>query len=254
MFLVRRVVGESMLPALVPGSLVVARRNKVPVQGDIVIARATGREVVKRVTSVTADGVFLIGDNLSKSTDSRQYGKVKKSDILGVVIFNTHTMGKFHLKEVKATEPPRVTKTSLLAVPYSLAAAIALMLLAMLITFDKFVTSIDSYMINGVYAKLFATGIILSLLFALPFLLRMRLSPLARAGSILCSLAAPVMLLYLTLLSLNYGITADSYTYSLSKLYAHTWAYAFGIFLFALSVWSFYILKGPYILKTLNKQ
>ena len=72
--------GRSMAPALLPGDrLLVARRRGTPKVGDVVVVadpRDGGRELVKRVASVNADRVTLLGDNAPASTDARAFGTV----------------------------------------------------------------------------------------------------------------------------------------------------------------------------------
>ena len=86
MWILRRVVGESMLPTLKQGDVVIGQRGKTPQIGDIVIAWVNGKEVIKRIISVTDGGYDLRGDNAESSTDSRSYGIVAKQHIKGVVI------------------------------------------------------------------------------------------------------------------------------------------------------------------------
>jgi nickel-type superoxide dismutase maturation protease len=85
-----QVEGDSMIPTLSPGDrLVVARRRRVRV-GDIVAAHDPrgGRILVKRVSQVEPNGdVMLQGDNRSASTDSRQFGAVARSAILGRIVY-----------------------------------------------------------------------------------------------------------------------------------------------------------------------
>lgn len=86
MITARRVVGKSMLPSLRQGSIVFAWRFKKPKVGDIVIAKLGDVEVIKRVFSYNKGGYYLLGDNLSHSTDSRKHGRVPPSKIIAVVI------------------------------------------------------------------------------------------------------------------------------------------------------------------------
>lgn len=80
-----------MLPTLRPGQDVLAWCwfNKYKT-GDIVIVHRAKRrvqsEIVKRVQNVKNGKVYLIGDNTEESTDSRNFGAVKKSEIIGKVI------------------------------------------------------------------------------------------------------------------------------------------------------------------------
>ena len=85
MIVVRRVTGISMEPSLHDGDIVIAYRKK-PTIGDIVIAKVKGREVIKRMTNQSPTALFLQGDNVGASTDSRQYGAVPNTSLLGVVI------------------------------------------------------------------------------------------------------------------------------------------------------------------------
>lgn len=84
--LVRRVTGASMEPSLYDGDIVITRR-KTPKVGDVVIAKIDGREVIKRVKSDSPTTLFLLGDNSDASTDSRHYGEVPFTSLLGVVSF-----------------------------------------------------------------------------------------------------------------------------------------------------------------------
>lgn len=87
-----RVAGRSMAPTLLPGDLLAVRplRPDEPRDGQIVVARARGREVVKRAVPAPdaralGDGdLWLEGDNPA-STDSRTTGPVPRSDVVGVV-------------------------------------------------------------------------------------------------------------------------------------------------------------------------
>ncbi|HSX33727.1 MAG TPA: S26 family signal peptidase [Candidatus Saccharimonadales bacterium] len=74
MIYLRRVVGESMLPTLRPGTLIIAVRRRHIQPGDIVIIWHAGREKIKRVRELTAAELFVVGDNAVASTDSRNFG------------------------------------------------------------------------------------------------------------------------------------------------------------------------------------
>lgn len=88
MIFLRRVVGDSMCPTLNEGQIVWSSPFKTPKVGDVVVAVQNGREVVKRVDTITDDWqVKLLGDNPHHSTDSRQLGSIPKRNILGVVIW-----------------------------------------------------------------------------------------------------------------------------------------------------------------------
>lgn len=88
-----RVTGNSMLPLLRPGDLVLvdplAYRARCPMAGEIVIARHPHQpalKLIKRVQSVLPDGsCFLLSENSPEGTDSRTFGAVSKAQILGKV-------------------------------------------------------------------------------------------------------------------------------------------------------------------------
>lgn len=86
MFTIRRVVGHSMLPAYPEGKVVIAMRVRRPRPGDVVVLRHQGREMLKRVASVNTHHMFVVGDNPQASTDSRQWGWLPRSHVLGVVL------------------------------------------------------------------------------------------------------------------------------------------------------------------------
>jgi nickel-type superoxide dismutase maturation protease len=88
---VRRLVvqGRSMAPTLLPGDrllLVRARRLRA---GDLVAVpdpRQARRLLVKRITALHDGSVELRGDNPGASTDSRVFGDVPVSLVLGRVV------------------------------------------------------------------------------------------------------------------------------------------------------------------------
>ncbi|HSX17532.1 MAG TPA: S26 family signal peptidase [Patescibacteria group bacterium] len=75
-----------MMPALSPGTIVIARaRPKRVVPGDVVIIRHEGRDKIKRVQQVGERGIYVVGDNQRLSTDSRDFGWLDMSTITGKV-------------------------------------------------------------------------------------------------------------------------------------------------------------------------
>lgn len=79
--IIRRVLGDSMLPTLKEGQIVIAKNKKYKI-GDVVIARLEGREVIKRVQSLSPK-LILKGDN----KNSAVYDDVSESDIVGTVLW-----------------------------------------------------------------------------------------------------------------------------------------------------------------------
>jgi phage repressor protein C with HTH and peptisase S24 domain len=87
----RRVVGDSMLPVLKNGRIVLAVPGMIAV-GKVVVARQNNREVIKRVKSIkqlpeARYEAWLEGDNKPASTDSRSYGPVVEEDVMGMVVW-----------------------------------------------------------------------------------------------------------------------------------------------------------------------
>lgn len=70
-----------------------AYRRAEPRVGDIVVLRRTseGELVVKRVVDVVGRGVIVAGDNGGSSVDSRAYGVVATTQLIGRVI----TLGNY---------------------------------------------------------------------------------------------------------------------------------------------------------------
>ena len=88
MIQVRRVQGDSMLPAYKHRQIIIIAELKKPRVGDVVMAVQNCKEVLKRIHSVTNEWqVELRGDNHTKSTDSRQLGAVPLRNVLGVVVW-----------------------------------------------------------------------------------------------------------------------------------------------------------------------
>ena len=89
-----RITGLSMVPILQPGEIVLvddrAYVSRIPQQGDIVVAWHPFEKevrVVKRIRWVSDDHhCFLEGINQAESTDSRSWGMVALTMIVGQVI------------------------------------------------------------------------------------------------------------------------------------------------------------------------
>jgi len=79
-----------MHPALSAGDLVVTRRSKAPVVGDIIVVNdeKVGR-IVKRVRSSNNGLVTLGGDNPRLSSSSCDYAHAISS-VIGTVVFRFH--------------------------------------------------------------------------------------------------------------------------------------------------------------------
>jgi len=172
MFL-RRIRGNSMSPALKPGDVVIGWQRPV-VAGSIVLARVGSRDVAKRIERVEGDQVYLVGDNRLDSTDSRHYGNVARSAIIGTIM----------IVFASTVDPPKLLKPAGLWFGRVAAVILIGMALVHLFRIDTFIPVLDEALPGGsVVASLIAVLIILSEVFAIPFALRMKLSPLMHLKS-----------------------------------------------------------------------
>lgn len=89
-----RVAGRSMVPLLQPGEEVLiaphAYRHRLPEPGDLVVSRHPHTPdllLIKAVAQAdTAEGCVLLGYNRAESTDSRQFGPVPLTALVGQVV------------------------------------------------------------------------------------------------------------------------------------------------------------------------
>ena len=98
------VTGTSMAPALQPGDRLVVvsvpwSRQPWPRPGDVIAARdpsQASRLLVKRVASVRPDAGTLevVGDARDHSTDSRAFGPVPRSSIVGRAVYRYAPAGR----------------------------------------------------------------------------------------------------------------------------------------------------------------
>ena len=78
-----------MEPTLAPGDRVLVLRLRVR-PGDVVALRDPrdgARTILKRVAAVDGDELTVLGDNAAASTDSRTFGPVPRSSVLGRVVY-----------------------------------------------------------------------------------------------------------------------------------------------------------------------
>ena len=82
-----RVVGPSMEPTLRDGEFVLVSARAHIAPGTIVVADHPTQDTVimKRVAAIEADTVRLVSDNL-RGTDSRHFGSIERSAIIGTVV------------------------------------------------------------------------------------------------------------------------------------------------------------------------
>jgi nickel-type superoxide dismutase maturation protease len=85
------VADTSMQPALRPGDRIVVNRWLAARAGDIVVVRDPDnlkRMLVKRLAERNADGsLVILADNPNVSRDSRAFGPVPKSLLVGKVVW-----------------------------------------------------------------------------------------------------------------------------------------------------------------------
>lgn len=82
------VTGDSMAPTLLPGEWWIARRTGRARPGDIVVLDhpEEGLLAVKRLISRSGRACWVEGDNSPRSRDSRHFGAVDSSRILGRLV------------------------------------------------------------------------------------------------------------------------------------------------------------------------
>lgn len=90
-----RIVGPSMEPALRTGDWWLVVRTQRVVPGNVILLRHPLRPdllVVKRVVRADRGGWWVEGDNAQSSDDSRQFGPVSTSDVIGRVWWRYHPL------------------------------------------------------------------------------------------------------------------------------------------------------------------
>lgn len=90
----RRVVGESMIPSLWPGQLLLVSKRFHLQEGAIFVIRHEGREKIKRLGKIDGQRIFVVGDNAVHSTDSRHFGWLSADSVIGRVVWPRLTIQK----------------------------------------------------------------------------------------------------------------------------------------------------------------
>lgn len=226
MFQIRRIKEETMAPAYTPGMIVAVYRKAVCI-GDAVLIRVDGNEVVRRVIGSKEGSLTLASDHLPKEKVT-----AKVEDVIGVIVFS--------FPMATPAGKPRKPYARVLA---SVTAAILMGMAAMqLISFDLFIPILDSYRLPIEGAVIAAILVTLNVA-ALPFLLHMAVSPLAR----MFSMAAGWMIAICWLFLGFYAYYTPDFLISTGHLGGvidtspGLWAIAFGVglcLLVILSNWS----------------
>jgi nickel-type superoxide dismutase maturation protease len=81
-----RVAGTSMQPTYQPGDTLLGWRWFRPRVGQVVVAHHAGRPLIKRIAQHDGPAVWLLGDNPTASTDSRQFGAVARHQLEAHII------------------------------------------------------------------------------------------------------------------------------------------------------------------------
>ncbi len=87
-----RVVGNSMRPAINKGDLIIyipfKDQKDLLTEGLVVVLKHPIEKenlIVKRISKIDCSEIEVLGDNESISIDSRQFGKIHKNQIQGIV-------------------------------------------------------------------------------------------------------------------------------------------------------------------------
>ena len=75
-----------MLPTLQPGDFLLVKRTQDFFIGDLVVVLHGENKLIKRVVDEQQNQIWLSGDNVKESNDSRFFGWVDKDQVLGKVI------------------------------------------------------------------------------------------------------------------------------------------------------------------------
>lgn len=85
-----------MHPLYKPGErVVVIKKEFFPIKiGNVVVLKdpRNGTIILKRVSKMKSKLYFVVGDNSKESTDSRQFGWIRKKYIIGKVLYVFHSL------------------------------------------------------------------------------------------------------------------------------------------------------------------
>ena len=89
-----RVDGNSMLPALSDGDVLLCLKRMGISRGDIAVFSLKDSNIVKRVADISGDGFRVLGDNREYSIDSRIFGRLPLYAFKGRVILRIYPLSK----------------------------------------------------------------------------------------------------------------------------------------------------------------
>lgn len=75
-----------MLPTLQPGDFLLVKRTQDFFIGELVVVLHGENKFIKRVVDENQNQIWLSGDNVKESNDSRFFGWVDREQVLGKVI------------------------------------------------------------------------------------------------------------------------------------------------------------------------
>ncbi len=90
--------GVSMIPTFAPGDRVLVLKTRDVSVGDVVAIedpQAAQRVLVKRVVGIDRSVVRVEGDNAAASRDSRDFGPVLRTAVIGRVVTRYHSPRRY---------------------------------------------------------------------------------------------------------------------------------------------------------------
>lgn len=81
------VEGLSMVPSLSPGERVLVRYESPVAVDDVVLVQRPDQIDIKRVKRINGWDVFVEGDNIHVSIDSRHYGPIHTKNVIAKVMW-----------------------------------------------------------------------------------------------------------------------------------------------------------------------
>lgn len=81
MIYLRRIVGDSMYPTYSHGRIALFVKSRTYCTNDVVLLVHGGLEKMKRIRSVNNNEIYVVGDNSTHSTDSRNFGLIPMMNI-----------------------------------------------------------------------------------------------------------------------------------------------------------------------------
>ena len=81
------VEGLSMVPTLAPGDRVLVKYGSAFGADDVVLVKRSDQIDIKRIKRINGWDVFVEGDNVHVSIDSRHYGPIHTKNIIAKVVW-----------------------------------------------------------------------------------------------------------------------------------------------------------------------